>query len=131
MRDERLPSQLADAGLDVLRFEPVTSQDSAGATNAFRASRWLNAMILASMPLAILAVVAWLAPRKTNAWGVSAQRMIVGKAVDTLPPDLRSFFDENRSYLALHVADPLDAESKTPNEKHNHFIYLDRYGRFP
>jgi len=88
-------------------------------------------MILASFALAILAVVAWLAPRKTNAWGASAQRIIVGKAVDTLPPDLRSFFDENRSYLALHVADPLDAVSKTPNEKHNHFIYLDRYGRFP
>jgi hypothetical protein len=91
----------------------------------------LNAIILASFALAILAVVAWLAPRKTNAWGASAQRIIVGKAVDTLPPDLRSFFDENRSYLALHVADPLDAVSKTPNEKHNHFIYLDRYGRFP
>jgi len=131
MPDERLPSKLADSGLDVLRFERVTSQDCAGATNAFRASRWLNAIILASFALAILAVVAWLAPRKTNAWGASAQRIIVGKAVDTLPPDLRSFFDENRSYLALHVADPLDAVSKTPNEKHNHFIYLDRYGRFP
>jgi hypothetical protein len=131
MPDERLPSKLADSGLDVLRFERATSQDCAGATNAFRASRWLNAMILASFALAILAVVAWLAPRKTNAWGASAQRIIVGKAVDTLPPDLRSFFDENRSYLALHVADPLDAVSKTPNEKHNHFIYLDRYGRFP
>jgi len=131
MPDERLPSKLADSGLDVLRFERVTSQHCAGATNAFRASRWLNAIILASFALAILAVVAWLAPRKTNAWGASAQRIIVGKAVDTLPPDLRSFFDENRSYLALHVADPLDAVSKTPNEKHNHFIYLDRYGRFP
>jgi len=131
MPDERLPSKLADSVLDVLRFERVTSQHCAGATNAFRVSRWLNAMILASFALAILAVVAWLAPRKTNAWGASAQRIIVGKAVDTLPPDLRSFFDENRSYLALHVADPLDAVSKTPNEKHNHFIYLDRYGRFP
>jgi hypothetical protein len=77
------------------------------------------------------ALIASLAPRDTIAWGANAQRIIVGKAVDTLPPDLRPFFDDNRSYLALHVADPLDAEAKTPTEKHNHFIYLDRYGRFP
>ena len=60
--------------------------------------------------------------RDTIAWGASAQRMIVGKAVDTLPPDLRPFFDDNRPYLALHVADPLDAEAKdahrTPQPLH-------------
>jgi hypothetical protein len=78
-----------------------------------------------------VALVVVLTPRDTIAWGANAQRIIVGKAVDTLPPDLRPFFDDNRSYLALHVADPLDAEAKTPAEKHNHFIYLDRYGRFP
>jgi len=78
-----------------------------------------------------IALIASLTPRDTIAWGANAQRVIVGKAVDTLPPDLRPFFDENRSYLALHVSDPLDAEAKTPTEKHNHFIYLDRYGRFP
>ncbi|HEY4906352.1 MAG TPA: hypothetical protein VIH74_02815 [Candidatus Acidoferrum sp.] len=78
-----------------------------------------------------IALIASLAPRDTIAWGANAQRVIVAKAIDTLPPDLRPFFDDNRSYLALHVADPLDAEAKTPTEKHNHFIYLDRYGRFP
>jgi hypothetical protein len=78
-----------------------------------------------------VALVVVLNPGDTIAWGANAQRIIVGKAVDTLPPDLRPFFDDNRSYLALHVADPLDAEAKTPAEKHNHFIYLDRYGRFP
>jgi hypothetical protein len=48
-----------------------------------------------------------------------------------LPANLRPFFDENRAFLSLHVADPLDAEAKTPTERHNHFIYLDKYGRFP
>ena len=78
-----------------------------------------------------VAFIASLTPHSAIAWGGNAQRIILGKAIDTLPPDLRPFFDENRSYLALHVTDPLDAEAKTPTEKHNHFIYLDRYGRFP
>jgi hypothetical protein len=86
---------------------------------------------IATLLCVAIAFIAWLAPRDTIAWGASAQRIIVGKAIDTLPPDLRPFFDDNRSYLALHVTDPLDAEAKTPSEKHNHFIYLDRYGRFP
>jgi hypothetical protein len=86
---------------------------------------------IASIVCIAIVLIALSTPRHTIAWGASAQRIIVGKAVDTLPPDLRPFFDENRSYLALHVADPLDAEAKTPAEKHNHFIYLDRYGRFP
>jgi hypothetical protein len=72
-----------------------------------------------------------LAPAPLFAWGANAQKIVVNKAVDTLPPDLRAFFDANRSFLVLHVADPLEAESRTPSEKHNHFIYLDRYGRFP
>jgi hypothetical protein len=86
---------------------------------------------IAALACIAIAVVASLTPRDTIAWGAGAQRIIVGKAVDTLPPDLRPFFDENRPFLALHATDPLDAEAKTPTEKHNHFIYLDRYGRFP
>jgi hypothetical protein len=72
-----------------------------------------------------------LAPQLTHAWGANAQKIVVNKAVDTLPLDVRGFFDANRSFLVLHVADSLEAEAKTPAEKHNHFIYLDKYGRFP
>jgi hypothetical protein len=86
---------------------------------------------IAALALVAIAVIAFLAPRDTIAWGTGAQRIILAKAIDTLPPDLRPFFDDNRAYLSLHVTDPTDAESKTPTEKHNHFIYLDRYGRFP
>ncbi|HUE42719.1 MAG TPA: hypothetical protein VMP12_04105 [Candidatus Sulfotelmatobacter sp.] len=93
-------------------------------------SRFTLAAIAALACLAV-ALIASIAPRNTIAWGAGAQRIIVGKAIDTLPPDLRPFFDENRPFLALHVTDPLDAEGKTPTERHNHFIYLDRYGRFP
>jgi hypothetical protein len=72
-----------------------------------------------------------LTPGQAFAWGANAQKIVVNKAVDTLPPDVRAFFDANRAFLVLHVTDPLEAETKTPSEKHNHFIYLDKYGRFP
>ena len=82
--------------------------------------------------LVLVVIAVWaLIPRQAQAWGGSAQKLVVNKAVDTLPPDIRSFFEANRSFLVLHVTDPLEAETKTPAERHNHFLYLDKYGRFP
>ena len=80
--------------------------------------------------LCAIAVLA-LTPREACAWGANAQKIVANKAVDTLPPDVRPFFDANRAFFVQHVADPLEAEVKTPSEKHNHFVFLDRYGRFP
>ncbi len=84
-------------------------------------------MVLSLVCLAMLAVY----PRHALAWGSNAHKLVVNKAIDTLPLDIRSFFEANRSDLVQHVTDPLDAEAKTPAERHNHFLYLDRYGRFP
>jgi hypothetical protein len=70
-------------------------------------------------------------PQDSWAWGRNAHRLIINKAVDTLPPDIRSFFEFNRNILAQHVNDPLDAFAKNPAERRNQFIALDKYGRFP
>ncbi len=70
-------------------------------------------------------------PQSSCAWGRNGQRLIVNKAVDTLPSDVRPFFDAGRTSLAQHVTDPLDSLAKSPAEKRNHFIALDKYGRFP
>jgi hypothetical protein len=70
-------------------------------------------------------------PRPALAWGGNAHRLVVNKAIDTLPLDIRGFFEANRSALVLHVTDPLDSEAKTPAERRNHFLYIDKYGRFP
>jgi hypothetical protein len=118
------------AGKAPQRRAPANRNRAEAKSSGSHRSQFTFATIAMLLCVAI-AIVALLAPRDTIAWGANAQRVIVGKAIDTLPPDLRPFFDDSRSYLALHVADPLDAEAKTPTEKHNHFIYLDRYGRFP
>jgi hypothetical protein len=72
-----------------------------------------------------------LVPPPLLAWGNSANKLIVNRAVDTLPPDLRQFFDANRSILLQHVNDPLVTVEKTPAERKNQFLYLEKYGRFP
>jgi hypothetical protein len=71
------------------------------------------------------------ATQPAHAWGPNAQKLILNKSIDTLPPDVRAFFDNARTQLLEHVNDPLAAESTKPSEKHNHFLYLDKYGRFP
>lgn len=70
-------------------------------------------------------------PQNSWAWGRNAHRLIVNKAVDTLPAEIRGFFEANRGSLMQHVTDPLDSLAKNPSEKRNSFIALDKYGRFP
>jgi hypothetical protein len=70
-------------------------------------------------------------PPNSHAWGKNGHRLVVTKAIDTLPQEIRPFFESNRGLLSQHVTDPLDAMAKSPAERHNHFILLDKYGRFP
>jgi hypothetical protein len=74
----------------------------------------------------------FVAPGLARAWGSNAERLVVNKAVETLPPDMRGFFEANRDFLSRHVTEPLDLLARNPlTERRNHFIYLDHYGRFP
>jgi hypothetical protein len=86
---------------------------------------------LTLVPSALLALVFLLLPARAFPWGNNAQRLIVNHAVDTLPYDLRPFFEANRDFLIQHVNDPLNELEKHPGERLNHFIELDRYGKFP
>ena len=90
--------------------------------NPFR--RCLNATLAITASLGLL-------PANVYAWGGNGQKVVVNQAIDTLPGDLRAYFENNRSFFVQHVTDPLDTETKTPAERHNHFIRLDKYGRFP
>ncbi len=64
-------------------------------------------------------------------WGNNANKLIVNRAIDTLPEDIRPFFESSRSILYEHVNDPFVTVAKTPAERKNQFLYLEKYGRFP
>jgi len=92
-----------------------------------QAGQWTGTIVF-------FAVLCLLFPDHSFAWGRNGQRLVVNKAIDTLetlPPEFRGFFESSRALLAQHVTDPLDAIAKSPTERHNHFILLDKYGRFP
>jgi hypothetical protein len=86
----------------------------------------------AGVALAIVAIfLALLIPELGIAWGPNAQQLIINHAVDTLPADIRGYFESNRSYFIQHVNDTLNLVDKNPGERNNHFIELDKYGKFP
>src|SRR5215471_11560628 len=72
-------------------------------------------------------------PGFARAWGNSANRLVVNRAVETLPQDIRPFFDANRSILLQHVNDPFGTPDKrlTAAERRNQYLFLEKYGRFP
>ena len=95
-----------------------------------RAKDTVRTAVSAAPLLVFLALL--LAPAQAFAWGANAQRLTANRAVDTLPPELQSFFDANREFILRHVTDPLGWLEKTPaTERPNHTLYLDRYGKFP
>ncbi|MGH9452737.1 MAG: hypothetical protein ACRD2O_02065 [Terriglobia bacterium] len=52
-------------------------------------------------------------------------------AIQNLPAGIRGFFEANRSFLVDHSTDPDDWVKKDRYELARHYIFLDRYGRFP
>ncbi|NDQ56428.1 MAG: hypothetical protein GZ088_05045 [Acidipila sp.] len=85
--------------------------------------------VLLSAGLALAAFV--LAPAPLSAWGPNGHRLIANKAMDTLPPELRPWFEGNRSYITQHVTDPIGWLAKNPAERRNQTIQLEKYGHFP
>ena len=84
----------------------------------------LNASLAITVSLTLL-------PARVCAWGANGHKVVVNQAINTVPADLRAYLESNRSFLVQHVTDPLDAEATNPAERRNHFIRLDKYGRFP
>lgn len=93
-----------------------------------RSSLQLRGIAVFLLAAVVLSVIL---PLSALAWGNNAQRLIVNHAVDTLPYDMRPFFEASRSLLVQHVDDPSQVMVKTPFERNNHFIELDKYGKFP
>lgn len=66
-----------------------------------------------------------------RAWGPAGHRLVNGWAIDTLPPEIRGFFEARRQLLIDHSSDPDEWMKKDRYERNRHYIYLDKYGLFP
>jgi len=81
---------------------------------------------------ALLAAITLVVPPSAFPWGANGHRLISNKAIETLPPELRPFFEANRSFIVHHSTDPLELlEKNLIGERRNHILMLDRYGKFP
>jgi hypothetical protein len=72
-----------------------------------------------------------LAAFPAGAWNANADRLVTNQAVNTLPGDIRPFFEGNRQFLVQHVNDSRDEIARVPAEKPYNYIELDHYGTFP
>jgi hypothetical protein len=80
---------------------------------------------------ALAATLALMLPTLAGAWGANAHRLVANKAFDTLPLELRAFYEGNRVRILSMVTDPIDSLAKNPAEKKYHVLYLNRYSPFP
>jgi hypothetical protein len=99
-------------------------------TGAIARSYTRAATLLGLSSVALLASALFY-PRLAFAWGRGAHKLVVNQAMDTLPQEIRGYFDSNRNFLLEHVNDALELAAKTPAEKRNDYLYLDKYGHFP
>jgi len=80
--------------------------------------------------LALLAgLLTW--PNHALAWGPTAHDIVDTWTIQTLPPEIRHFFENNRQFLIAHANDPDELMKKDRFERMRHYIYLDKYGSFP
>ena len=64
-------------------------------------------------------------------WGPTAHDIVNTWAIQTLPPEIRTFFARNQHFLVEHANDPDVWIKKDRYERKRHYIYLDKYGVFP
>ncbi len=88
-------------------------------------SRWAHAQLTLAIALCLLT------GGSSYAWGPAAHRLANGWAVQTLPAEIRVFFETNRQFLIDRAIDPDEWIKKDRYEAKHHYIYLDKYGLFP
>ena len=84
--------------------------------------------------VALLAIAATLlAPRAASAWGFAAHRLIMQRAIDILPPELKPMFEKHRAELMVRVTDPDTWRQVGWEDDPNHFVDfgVPEYGKPP
>ena len=78
-------------------------------------------------------VVLVLLPAPAFAWGVVGHRLIMARAIDLLPPELKPFFLKHRDEIVVRVVDPDTWRVAGWPENAHHFVDfgVPEYGKYP
>jgi hypothetical protein len=80
-----------------------------------------------------LAFAASLVPADASAWGFVGHRYIMGRAIELLPPGLKTFFDHYRDEIVIRAIDPDLWRNVGWEDDPNHFLDFGvrEYGDYP
>ncbi len=83
--------------------------------------------------LAAVVVAVTLTPGIAHAWGFAAHRLIMARAIDLLPPELKPFFERYRDEIVVRVTDPDTWRNVGWEDDPNHFLDFGvaEYGAYP
>ncbi len=83
--------------------------------------------------VATIAVIAALVPAPVSAWGFTAHRLIMSRAIDLLPPELKGFFTHHRAEIVMRSIDPDLWRNVGWEDDPNHFMDFGarEYGEYP
>jgi hypothetical protein len=82
--------------------------------------------------LMLLMLLLLATPASLGAWGAEGHRLILDRAIDLLPPEMRPAFEKERAMLVERSVDPdlwrvVGFEEEAPR----HFLDYDAYGAYP
>lgn len=81
---------------------------------------------------ALIALFLVAVPVRMHAWGFTAHKLIMDRAIALLPPDLKPFYEKYRVTIVEHAVDPDTYRSVGfTEEEPRHFLDMDSYGAFP
>jgi len=83
--------------------------------------------------LALLVAAILLVPTRASAWGFVGHRLIMARAIDLLPPELKPFFQKFRDEVVIRVVDPDLWRNVGWEDDPNHFVDfgMPSLGAFP
>ena len=79
----------------------------------------------------LLVLIAW--PSSAFAWGYAAHRLIMRRAIELLPSEIKPFFDHFREQIVDRVTSPDEWRSVGWDDNPNHFLDfgVPEYGKYP
>jgi len=86
-----------------------------------------------TLRIAVLLLLAALAPSTAVAWGFVGHRLIMRRAIELLPPELKPFYEHYRDEIIVRAVDPDLWRSVGWDEDPNHFLNFGakEYGAYP